>query len=117
MGQRNGSSAARVTTHGLIEVANALAWNGPSGWYSHAWMSRADQSLSSTKPKIIRSASATVIGRPISEGVPTTAPISSSMSSRRQGPEVGASASGALVWPSGRRTGVPEATTVEARPL
>ena len=24
--------------------------NGPSGWYSHAWISRADQSLSKQKP-------------------------------------------------------------------
>jgi fumarylacetoacetase len=32
-------------------------------------------------------------------------------------PNDGALALGALVWPSGRRTGVPETTTVEARPL
>ena len=35
-------------TQGLMDVANALAWKGPSGWYSQAWMSRADQSLRST---------------------------------------------------------------------
>ncbi|WP_438503280.1 fumarylacetoacetate hydrolase family protein, partial [Bradyrhizobium campsiandrae] len=31
---RKGSSASRVTTQGLIEVAKALARNGPSGTYS-----------------------------------------------------------------------------------
>ena len=32
-------------------------------------------------------------------------------------PKLGAASPGALVWPSGRRIGVPETTTVEARPL
>ena len=45
------ASASSGTTHGEIEVANDLARNGPSGWYSQAWMSRADQSLTSTTPK------------------------------------------------------------------
>ena len=40
-----------VTIHGEIVVAKLLARNGPSGWYSQACMSRADQSLSSTTPK------------------------------------------------------------------
>ena len=46
--QRNGSKAAFITIQGEIVVAVALAWNGPSGWYSQAWMSRADQSFRST---------------------------------------------------------------------
>ena len=53
---------------GLIEVANALAWNGPSGTYSHCWMSRALQSLRMVKPKIISSACASVSISPIFEG-------------------------------------------------
>src|SRR4051812_23951753 len=44
-GARNGASAARLTIHGETEVAKFFARNGPSGWYSHAWMSRADQSF------------------------------------------------------------------------
>jgi hypothetical protein len=47
---RNGRTASSVTIHGEIDVAKLLARNGPSGWYSNAWMSRADQSSSSTKP-------------------------------------------------------------------
>ena len=49
---RNGSSAASGTTHGEIDVPKFLARNGPSGTYSHAWMSRALQSLTSTRPKM-----------------------------------------------------------------
>ena len=52
-----GRSASSVTTHGEIVVAKLLPRYGPSGWYSKAWMSRADQSLSSTTPKTWRSAS------------------------------------------------------------
>src|SRR5882757_8747651 len=114
---RNGSSASRVTIHGLIEVANALAWNGPSGTYSHCWISRALQSLSSTKPKIIASACCSVSISPIFDGCPTTKPISSSKSSRLQAPKLGTSAVGGFNCPRGRRTLVPLTTTVEARPL
>ena len=35
-----------------MEVAKDLPRNGPRGTYSHAWMSRADQSLSPTTPKV-----------------------------------------------------------------
>ena len=98
-------------------VAKALAWKGPSGWYSQTWISRALQSFSSTKPKIMVSASAREMGRPMALGVPTTAPISSSMSSLRQGAKIGASLSGGLIWPSGRWISVPSTTTVLARPL
>ena len=51
---RNGRRASSVTTHGEIVVAKLLPRCGPSGWYSKAWMSRADQSLSSTTPKTWR---------------------------------------------------------------
>ena len=45
-----GASASRGTSHGDTDVANDLPRNGPSGWYSKAWMSRADQSFTSTNP-------------------------------------------------------------------
>jgi hypothetical protein len=38
------------------------------------------------------------------------------MSSRREGPYVGAGSSAALRWPQGRTIGVPLTTTVPARP-
>ena len=44
-GTRKGASASSVTTQGLTDVAKLLARKGPRGWYSHFWMSRADQSL------------------------------------------------------------------------
>jgi hypothetical protein len=37
-------------------------------------------------------------------------------SSERLGPKVGSGASGALVWPEGRRMGVPLPTIEDARP-
>src|SRR4051794_12100919 len=55
-GQPYGSSASSVTTHGDMVLAKLLARNGPSGWYSHDWMSRADQSFSSTTPNTWSSA-------------------------------------------------------------
>ena len=45
------ASASSGVTQCEIEVANDLPRNGPSGTYSQAWMSRADQSLSPTTPK------------------------------------------------------------------
>ena len=47
-------------------------------------------------------------------GTPITAPSSSSKSRRSVGPKRGPSAPGS--WPRGRRTGVPETTTVPERP-
>src|SRR5205085_2418782 len=41
-GTRYGSRASHVTTHGETVVPKFLPRNGPSGWYSHDWMSRAD---------------------------------------------------------------------------
>lgn len=40
-GTLNSSRASMVTTQGLMVVAKFLARNGPSGTYSHFWMSRA----------------------------------------------------------------------------
>ena len=48
--ERAGAPRA-LTSHGDIEVAKLLPRNGPSGWYSKAWMSRADQSFTRQKPK------------------------------------------------------------------
>ena len=73
---------------GEIDVANDLPRNGPSGWYSQAWMSRADQSFSSTTPNMWSSARSIGTGSPIGLGTPTTKPTSSSMSSRRLGPKL-----------------------------
>ena len=53
-GTRNGSSASKVTTQGEIVVAKFFARNGPSGWYSHCWMSRADQSLTQAQTEHVR---------------------------------------------------------------
>ena len=40
-GTRNGANASIVTTHGDIVVPKFLAKKGPSGMYSHFWISRA----------------------------------------------------------------------------
>ena len=57
---RASSSAASGTIHGEIDVAKDLPRNGPSGRYSHAWMSRADQSLTRQTPNTW---SANAVGR------------------------------------------------------
>src|SRR5437762_13795087 len=51
-GFRNGSSASTVTMHGEMLVQKFFARNGPSGWYSHACISRALESLIKTRPTI-----------------------------------------------------------------
>src|SRR5215207_1219515 len=66
------SRADSGVTQAAIEVANDFPRNGPSGWYSHAWMSRADQSFTSTTPNTWSGASATGTGTPVSLGTPTT---------------------------------------------
>src|SRR5882724_5592477 len=73
-GTRYGSSASHVTTHGEIVVAKFFERNGPSGWYSHDWMSRADQSLTRQTPKICSSASPIGTGSPRSLPLPTKKP-------------------------------------------
>ena len=47
----------------------ALAQERPSGWYSHRWMSRADQSFTKTNPRICRSCA-----RSIGMGSPSALP-------------------------------------------
>ena len=114
---RRGTGAARpcVTTHGEMVVAKLFARCGPSGWYSKAWMSRADQSFSSTDaedvPVGVRRAAIRVAGGP-----PTTKPTSSSMSSARVGASRGTPSAGSGTSPAGRTTSVPLTTTVPARP-
>ena len=73
-------------TQALIEVAKDLPRKGPSGTYSQAWMSRADQSLRPTTPKVWRAKSAVPTLSPMAVGTPTTKPSSASMSSRCDGP-------------------------------
>src|SRR5699024_11721607 len=51
VGTRADSNAAMGTTHGEMDVAKLLPRNGPNGTYSHARMSRADQSLTMTSPQ------------------------------------------------------------------
>ena len=93
--QRSSSSANGIT-QAEIEVAKLLPRNGPSGTYSQAWMSRALQSLTSTTPKTCSRNADVGTGSPSVLGTPTTKPSSSSMSSRCDGPKLGASASGGL---------------------
>ena len=103
-----------------MDVANDFPRNGPSGCDSHAWMSRALQSFTSTTPNTQAPNSAGVTRSPGEEGTPTTKPTSASMSRRSDGPKTGAAsgaASGAARrCPHGRTTGVPDTTTVPARP-
>ena len=82
-GTRRSASSSSGTTQRLTEVANDLPRKGPSGWYSQAWMSRADQSFTSTMPNTWSSARSIGTGSPIVLGMPITKPASSSMSSRR----------------------------------
>ncbi len=67
-----------MTTQGETVVQKLLARNGPSGWYSQAWMSRADQSLSRQKPAIRLPASAIATGSPRALPGPSQIPSSSS---------------------------------------
>ena len=77
-----------------------LPRKGPSGTYSQACRSRADQSLSTTTPNTCRRKSRTPTGSPSSEGVPTTQPSSASMSSLRLGPKLGPDLVGCLGLPT-----------------
>src|SRR5207248_5328470 len=99
------SSASSGTIHGETEVANDFPRNGPSGWYSQAWMSRADQSLTRHTPNTCCSKSEVDTCVPKVDGVPTTKPTSASMSSRCDGPNDGSAAFRGLRWPDGRTTG------------
>src|SRR5690606_24456221 len=82
---RASSRAASGVTQAAAEVANALPSSGPSGAYSHPWMSRADQSLTATTPKTCSLRSSGRIRVPGAVGGPTTNPSSASKSSRRLG--------------------------------
>ncbi|MCY1444698.1 hypothetical protein D9M71_611820 [compost metagenome] len=105
-----------MTTQGEMVVAKLFDRNGPSGWYSQAWISRADQSLSRQKPATWNAASLIGIERPCSLPLPIQMPSSSSRSIFALGPKVGMLCPGGRVWPWGRITSVPDGTMVEARP-
>jgi hypothetical protein len=79
-------------------------------------MSRADQSLSRQTPKTCSAKSSIGTGFPCVEPVPTTNPTSASISSVRESPYDGVVSLRGLRCPLGRTTGVPETTTVPARP-
>ena len=110
---RCASSNASGVTQAEIDVRNDLPRNGPSGTYSHDWMSRALQSFTSTTPNTCSANSSVVTGP--RAGTPTTKPSSSSTSSFRVGSYTG-SASPSLSSPHGRTTSVPLTATVPARP-
>ena len=73
-GTRAASSASSGTTQGDTDVAKLLPRCGPSGTYSHACRSRADQSLTSTAPKTCSAKASTGIGAPSGVPTPTTKP-------------------------------------------
>ena len=97
-------------------MAKLLPSSGPSGTYSQAWRSRADQSFTITTPKTCSAKPSVGTGTPRSDPTPTTNPSSASKSSLAVGPKTGADAVGALRWPDGRTTSAPLTTTVPARP-
>ncbi len=109
------SSASSGVIHAAMLVANDLPRNGPSGTYSHAWMSRADQSFTKQMPKTCERKSSTPTLVPSVEPTPTTNPTSASISSRVDGPTT-IDPSGSRCCPLGRLIGVPLTTTVPARP-
>src|ERR1700733_14111073 len=115
-GTRAADRAASGTTQAETEVANDLPRCGPSGTYSQACRSRADQSLTRTTPNTWSANSPVAIGVPSGEPTPTTKPSSASMSSRTDGPNTGAGSDGPLRWPLGRTMSVPETTPGPARP-
>ena len=100
-----------------MEVAKVLELKGPSGTYSHCWMSRALQSFISTMPKMCCSAPPTAIGSPSAVARADDEAGLQLDVQLADAPKLGLSAFGGLVWPFGRRTGVPLTTTELARPL
>ena len=104
-------------THGEIEVANDLPRNGPSGTYSQAWMSRADQSLRPVTPKTwsarpVNGTAAAQLGRRADDEAELGLDVEPPGRAVRRSRLVGRLALAA----DGRVTGVPETTTVPARP-
>ena len=100
----------------MIVEAKFLARNGPSGWYSHAWISRADQSFSRQKPAMCSAAAPIGMGEPrCVAGADPDAELELVIETAARA-EVGSASPGGLRWPFGRRTGVPETRIDEARP-
>ncbi len=87
-----------------MALAKDFELKGPRGTYSHCWISRADQSLSNTIPKIWSQAFSIEIGWPSSVGLPITNAVSSSKSSLRVAEKTGRSSFGSLICPDGRTT-------------
>ena len=110
----NGSSASANTTHPLIVVAKFFPLNGPSGTYSHACTSLALQSFNSTYPNTHSSASSTPTALPISLPLPTKHPSSNSKSIFLLA--VVTTSPSTSTCPTGRRTLLPDTTTLDARP-
>ena len=112
-----GSKASKVTIQGEIVDAKLFPKKGPSGTYSQAWMSLADQSLNWTNPKIYSSASSIGILSPrLLEAVVIKA-ISNSKSNNLEGPKPGVfDPSDGLVCPKGLLIFVPEGIMEELRP-
>ena len=111
------SSSASGVTQAPIDVANDLPRNGPSGWYSHAWMSRALQSLTSTTPNTwSRNAAAShrLAQRAPDADDEAELELDVQAAARAEARSVGPRAP--FDWPQGRTIGVPLTTTVPARP-
>jgi hypothetical protein len=116
-GHAAASSAASGTTHGDTEVAKDFARNGPSGWLSQTWMSRALQSLTSMKPNVCSANSPAVTRWPGQNRPHDEADLRLEVEPPRRA-EAGSSwpVPSGRSWPQGRVTGVPETTTDPARP-
>src|SRR3546814_6440336 len=74
---RKGARASSVTIQGEMVLAKFLARKGPSGWYSHACKSRADQSFRMHRPNTCESASSRAMRSPWVLPSPTKIPSSS----------------------------------------
>jgi len=118
LGAEKGVKAHGSTIQGLIVVAKLFAVKGPKGTYSKRCTSRADQSFINTYPKIYSSASEIFIGCPKVLDLHRKQANSSSMSSERQGENVGddGCVGSRSICPWGRVMGVPDTMTEEARP-
>ena len=98
-----------------IEVAKDFPRNGPSGTYSQAWMSRADQSFTSTAPNTCSVKSSGLTGcAQLGADADHEADLGLDVEARARAELDGSSFD--LRWPRGRTIGVPEGTTVPARP-
>ncbi len=116
-GMRNGASASGVTTQGLIVVREVLG------------QERAERLVFpgldvARRPVVQQAEAGDVLGRLVDRDGPAQrvagpdpdAELQLVVEPLRHGPKLGSAAPGGLRWPFGRRTGVPEGRTDEARP-